>query len=368
MTSIDRSSIVLIDDNEELLDELQRALQVHAVADDIVIKVWRPVNGDDPYEEFKKMVDSKTVLVVTDYDLTKTGLTGLFGVSIVSWCQARFIPAGDFSRGNISNLPREPNLFELRIPSSNTDEAAVYTVAMYRGFKDLRNILENGTIDLASVKSPAEVLAAVIGRPPLEGQLALYMSLLGAANASLLDSLRKALAQNELITDSEKPALLAYVVGHVLANAVMRYPGPILSEKALCAYLATEEVEADAIRPIFAGASYDGPFSTGGNFYWRTDVDDVIFQHASAIGDVEFETSGEFNRAVVENAIGRSLMRHECNRCSGEKGGYLCPFTSRPVCERSDCSVAANSWIPPGADVCRVERDFYDEWAPLLGL
>lgn len=361
-------SVVLIDDNEEKLNELQRALQLHTDEDNVAIKAWKPTDGEDPYEKFEEIVGDNTVLVVTDYDLTKAGLTGLFGVSIVSWCQARFIPAGDFSRGNQTSLPSEPNLFELRVPT-DIEEAARYTTTMFRGFRDLRNRLDNGTVDFTSVRSPAEVLAAAIGRPTLESQLALYMSLLGAANASLLDSLRKALSQKEQIPDSEKILLLSYVIGHVLANAVMRYPGPILSEKALCAYLATGNEERAALREIFvAEASYDGPFSAGTQFYWRDKVDSVIARHAPSIGDAAFETSGEFNRAVIEKILKRPLAKHQCTRCTGVKGGYLCPFTERPVCERSDCSVAANSWIPPGADLCRVERDFYEEWAPLLGL
>lgn len=366
MTLNDQPSIVIIDDNEELLQRLEQELAPHVAGDDVIIRAWRPNDGEDPYARFQGLVDGSTVLVVTDYDLTKTGLTGLFGVSIVSWCQARFIPAGDFSRGNLTNLPREPNLFELRVPT-DIGEAARYTNTMYRGFRDLRVILESDAIDLTSVRSPAEVLAAVIGRPHLEGQLALYMSLLGAANASLLDSLRSAFSGEE-VDRSYKVRLLTYVVGHVLANAVLRYPGPILSEKALCAYLGTVGEEAPAVKDLFSAATYEGPFSTDVQYYWRSDVDGVIAENDDSIDDVVFETSGEFNRAVVEGVLGRPLNRHECSRCGGIKGGYLCPFTGRTVCERSDCSVAANSWIPLGADLCRVERDFYDEWSPLLGL
>lgn len=366
MTSADRPSIVIIDDNEELLRDLEEQLKDLMTGEDVAIKAWRPSEGEDPYATFEGLVDNGTALVITDYDLTRTGLTGLFGVSIVSWCQAQFIPAGDFSRGNRSSLPREPNLFELRVPTDVT-EAAQYIHTMYCGFKELRSALESNIPDLASFRSPAEVLAAVIGRPPLESQLALYMSLLGASNASLLDSLRDAFSDEE-VNRSRKVRLLTYVIGHVLANAVLRYPGPILSERALCAYLGTVATEASAVSELFSGAGYRGPFSANTQYYWRDDVDDVIAARSVSIGDTDFETSGEFNRAVVEEALGRPLERHECPRCSGIKGGYLCPFTCRTVCERADCSVAANSWIPQGADLCRVEREFYDEWSPLLGL
>ncbi len=335
---------------------------------DVEVKTWKPIAGEDALQKFSELVGDDTVLVVTDYDLTKAGLTGLFGVSVVSWCQSRFIPAGDFSRGNQTSLPSEPNLFELRVPTE-IEEAARYTTAMFRGFRDVRDTLEDGSVDLASFRSPAEVLAAVIGRPTLESQLALYTSLLGASNASLLDSLRKAFSQKEEISQAEKIRLLSYIVGHVLANVVMRYPGPILSEEALCAYLATAPEEADALRGIFAAkARYDGPFGSEAHYYWRDCVDDIIEKHASSVGDAAFETFGEFNRAIAEKLLHRRLANHECRRCSGTKGGYWCPFMKRPVCELADCSVTAVSWVPPGADLTRVERDFYEEWAPLLGL
>jgi hypothetical protein len=367
MAGTAQTSVVLIDDKEAPLHEFEHALNEYLASENVVVRIWRPSNGEDPRETFDELVDANTILVVTDYDLTRAGLTGLFGVSIVSWCQSRFIPVGNFSRGNVDNLPREPNLFELRVPT-DIPEAAGYTATMYRGFKDVRDKLRNGAAEANGADSPAQALAEVIGRRPLEGQIALYMSLLGAANASLLDSLRGVPSPNREVPKADKVSLLSYVVGHVLANAVLRYPGPILSEQALCAYLATTGAEGVNVETIFNSAKYTGPFSTGRNFYWRSDVDAIITNYASAIGDASFETSGEFNRAVVENILDRPLEDHECRRCSGSKGGYLCPFTERPVCERGDCSVAANSWIPSGADVCRVERDFYDEWAPLLGL
>jgi hypothetical protein len=195
------------------------------------------------------------------------------------------------------------------------------------------------------------------------------MSLLGAANPSLLDSLRSALSPNDVVITSEKERLLAYVLGHVLANAILRYPGPILSDRAVCAYFATSSLEAEAIAGLLDEASYRGPFSDGRRYYWRGEVDRIIEKISQDVdATTAFETSGGFNRAVLEAALGRELALHECQRCQGRDGGYLCPFTERPVCERPDCSVAANSWIPAGADLSRIEREFYEEWAPLLGL
>lgn len=365
MSPDSQPSLVVIDDDDELLTRLRQALEQKLAQDGAEIRTWKPEERQNPIEEFNRRIDDDTVLVVTDYDLTKNGMTGLFGVSIVSWCQGRLIPVGDFSRANLTSLPKEPALFELRVPS-DIDEGATYSARMFRGFRELREVLASGTIDLGLARSPSEVLACVLQRPHLESQLALYMSLLGAGNASLLDKLRSALSPED--TSAEKERLLAYVLGHVFANAVLRYPGPILSERALCAYVATTGEEAAAVGEIFNDAVYTGPFSAGGTYYWRSDVDHILEGRAAALEDASSESSGGFNRIVVEKVLGRSLARHTCLRCKGTNGGYLCPFTDRTVCERADCSVGANSWIPAGADVSRIERDFYEEWAPLLGL
>jgi len=82
----------------------------------------------------------------------------------------------------------------------------------------------------------------------------------------------------------------------------------------------------------------------------------------------ENATVGEMNRAALEKQLGAVLPRHGCTRCQGQNGGFYCPFTKRAVCLRSDCSVGSNGWIPPGARLCRIEKDYFDEWSPLLGL
>jgi hypothetical protein len=305
--------------------------------------------------------------VITDSDLTQHGLNGLFGATIVSWCQARLLPVADFSRGNVADLPSEPNLFELRLPTG-ADEAARYAAGVFRGFMQIHASLASDEERLKELRSPAQALAVVLDQPHLEGQFALYMSRLGAANSTLLETLRAELSEASSPDARAKASLLTYVVGHVLVNAVLRYPGPILSTQALCAYVSTTEDEDETLQALFRDAAYAGPFaSTGTPLFWRKDVDAVLNAGASELAET-FESFGEFNRAVVEKLVGREIAKHGCPRCGGTRGGYLCPFSKRPVCERADCSVAANSWIPAGADLCRIERDFYDERAPLIGL
>lgn len=360
-----KPSILLIDDVENLLEEMRENLAKLISEDEVEVKTWQPTDTNaNPFNTFENLIDDDTVLVITDYDLTSKGVTGLFGPSIVGWCQARSLPVGDFSRGNATTLPKEPNLFELRVPTFAV-EAAKFTASTFLGFKQLRDVIDTYESDM---RSPAAVLASLLGRPHLESQFSLYMSRLGSANSSLLERIRSFSSLERAPEKNEMTRLLAYVLGHVLLNAILKYPGPILSESALCAYLATTFDEIDMIAPLFADSAYEGPFSVGSRYFWRESVDETLDKMGETIGDKEFETVGNFNRQAVENAIGRPLATHECPRCGGHNGGFLCPFTQRAVCHRPDCSVPASNWIPQGAQLSRVERDFYDEWSPLLGI
>ena len=106
-------SIVLIDDDPESLDRLAEGVRKQLKG--ASVRPWYPDEDEDPAEAFEAMADESTVLVVADYDLTRA-VKGLFGHSVVAWCRSRFIPVGDFSRGHIGALAKEPDLFDLRVP------------------------------------------------------------------------------------------------------------------------------------------------------------------------------------------------------------------------------------------------------------
>lgn len=365
MTGQELPSILLIDDNQEVLEGLRTALLAELGGQDVVVKTWQPQAADvEPLEKLSSFVDGNTILVATDFDLT-SGIRGLFGPTIVGWCQGKSVPVGDFSRGNQGALPKEPNLFELRVPADN-QEGAHFIASTFDGFKTLRDVLASHPAMLESNKSLAEVLAAILGVPAIESQFAQYMSRLGASNSFLLDKL--------VIVGGAQPPLdvklklLAYVLGHVLLNAILKYPGPILSERALCAYVAASTSEIQELSVEFQAAVYEGPFSKNAKYFWRHKVDEILDGLDAGLDEADFESFGDLNRKIIEKKLGRNLADHPCDRCGGKMGGFLCPFTQRPVCLRQNCSVSASSWIPEGAQLCRVEKDFYDEWAPLLGL
>lgn len=358
-------TILLIDDEQEKLTSLAR--RVREKVDGTKVQEWLPKEDESLLDAFERMAVEGTVLVVTDYDLT-TAVKGLFGHSVVAWCRNRFIPVGDFTRCHPEALSTEPDLFELRVPR-NEEDAVAYIVRMYDGFRRIREGIEGKPRLLSAGRSPAQVLAALLGRKNMESQLGPYLSKPGLFNSSLLDALTGG-QRGRNTSSAEKARLLTYILGHVLVNVVLKYPGPILAEGPLCAYLAISSKDMDKVGSLFESARYRGPFDRGEMLFWREDVDATVEELASELDveDSDYGSFGDYHRAVVVKALRGSLGKHSCDRCDGVKGGFWCPFTKRAVCERGDCSSPASSWIPSGAFACRVERVFFDEWAPILGL
>jgi hypothetical protein len=356
-------AIVLIDDDPDVLRGL--GMQVgEALRDgEATIREWQPNADGPPLEELARIIGDDTALVVTDYDLSKTK-SGILGDSVVRWCQRNIIPAALYTRGDHADMPSIPDLFELKL--TRNESAGHYIAQLYRGFVATDRAVSTIIRDEA-LRSPASVLAHVVGEPNLEFEFAQYAVRLGDSSGALTTRVRRtapADAHPPVPDKAEVRRVLSYVLGHLMVNAVIRYPGPMLPIAALCAYIGTTLNEAEVLNDLFADARYDGPFGSLDRIYWRTKVDAVL--EGLIPPDVESDPN-IIRRRAVEAAVERTLDRHGCPRCGGVNGGFFCPFTAHAVCERGDCSTASNSWLPPGATACRIELDFFDEWAPLLG-
>ena len=361
-------SVLLIDDDQAVIDELSTGLSSSLTHSGVEIRHWVPREQDgNPLEVFESKIDPDTILVVTDYDLTGNGHTGLFGATIVEWCHKRTIPVGNYSRANPLQPHEEPSLFEIRIPR-DTSQATSYISRIVSGFVEIKEAIESDT-SLLLAGSPAAVLARILGEETLEPELSLYGLRMGSHNAALMQKLINAEDDNTDADPTEMKLLLGYLIGHILLNSVLRFPGPILSTQSLAAYMGIAYSDVGLILKLFVDAEYGGPFSKESEYYWLWYVDDVLEPLIDKLpADTEYETFGELNRLALNFTLGKELKTHDCTRCGGQNGGYICPITKATVCDRSDCSVGSNSWIPAGARICRIEKEFYDEWAPILGI
>ena len=267
-------SILLVDDNSRYLQNLKFTLMDSLQQENVNIRAWNPKPKSDYLDlvgEFESFIDENTILVATDYDLTRSGIRGFFGDTVVGWCRRRFIPVGDFSRANATALTEKPDLFELRIPANNV-EGARYIANVYRGFSTIRNALSKNAMSLGSKLSLSAVLAELLERPHLDSHFSLYMSRIVMNNSAIVEHVRPSTGHGNKGTPS-KIQVVTYLLGHILINAILRYPGPILSERSLCAYLATSNSQAKNLKKLFSDAVYKGPFGEEGNYFWLEDIE-----------------------------------------------------------------------------------------------
>lgn len=354
-------AILFIDDKPEQVRELTKSVGTQLKGETVELRTWIPTKTDDPKQVFDQKISTDTTLVVTDHDLTE-GQTGLFGSTIVEWCQQRAVPVADYSR-QIGALTKEPDLFEIRVP--HADDAARFIAGVFRGFDSIHNSIAKDA-DLWKERSPSAALAHVVDAPDAEADFALYAIRLASSSGALTSRVMKAASPEQEPSEEAKLGLLSYIVGHLLLNAVLRYPGPILSLRALQAYLGTDDAGSRKVLDVFESARYRGPFAELDIFHWLSGIDEILERLIP--DDISTETNGELHRIALERALNTTFARHPCPRCHGQNGGFLCPFTSKIVCLRADCSVGSNSWIPQGARLCRIEREFFDELSPILGL
>lgn len=355
--SQNKPRLLLIDDDSGQLDQLHTKICEKLGGDEFTIDVWRPAYDDQVRDRLAAALDPRPVLVVTDHDLTAGGPPGLFGGTIISWFRAHAIPVGDYSRKLREDL-EEPEMFDFRFNSAPED-AAGEIVDLFLGFRQLEDLLGKQPLD--EIDSWSQSLALALGKEQTASSFSLYSVRAGASHVDLIDRLEQSFGRDEALR-----LLQTYVLGHLLRNGILRYAGPLMNERVLCSYLAVSDDHGDKLAEIFAAAAYDGPFSSQSRFFWHEDVDEILVDLAEAAnidGDIGDD---EFRRSVMERHLDPGL--HGCQRCGGSRGGFRCPYTDRTTCDRPDCSVTASSFVPQGAYLTRVEKDYYERLAPLLGL
>lgn len=348
--------LLLIDDNQGQLTQLREKIEPLLDGTGIVIDMWRPETGDAIRTTLVEKLEPRPALVVTDHDLTEGGAAGLFGGGVISWCRAHAIPVGDYSNKLADEL-EEPDLFEFRFSAEPTT-AAAQIANLTKGFVQLPT-------HLASVADQengwSHTLAAALGRPELASAFSLYSARTGASHGTVIERLTSRYGE-----DQARRFLETYVVGHLLNNGILRYPGPILNALALCSYLAISDQNAGLAAALFAAARYNGPFGELGRYFWQADVDERLIDLAEQAGiDDDFDDA-LVRRTVVSHHLNPGS--HPCNHCDGSRGGFRCPYTERTTCDLPECSVPTTSWIPQGAYLTRVDRDYFERWAPLLGM
>ena len=353
-------NILLIDDNSKNLGQLNLELHKLLKPQGISINAWNPVRNDgNPAQIIKKYLKNKPILVVTDYDLSSDGLTGFYAPTIVRWCKSQLVPVGEYSQQNKFGFINQPNLFDIRVPGNNED-APAQIASIAEGFISIRNFIQTNKDLLKGKLSLSKLISLLLEREYLDYEFFWYLESIDMVSNNLLLFMNG----SKKVSLQKLQVATSYLIGHLLLNSILKFPGPIISEVALCSYLSITTNELDKMAKVFNKAKYNGPFSSIGRFYWREDIDQIVMKNGDDLQD-DFEGIGDYNQAVIKN-LGINCKPFNCNQCGGKNGGYYCPYTQKTVCELDSCSVASSAWIPRGADVCRIERVFFDNWTPLL--
>ncbi len=353
--------IYIIDDEEEILNQLKDGVESNLQSKEIKVECWQPSSASvNPLTKISEILADNPLLIVTDFDLTKNGIKGLIGPSIVEFCQNSLIPVCEYSRQSIIKFPETPNLYKIYL-SRNIARASHEIASICLGFKQVRDYFnEDHNIKELSY---ATALANLLERDKLYYEFSKYIESYNKVNQFIVEEVKK---NDENGNVDKMKKIFVYMVGHVLLNTILRYPGPIISENVLCAYMGVSTEDSEKLGKKFTKAIYSGPFDKIDKFYWLEDVDRILEKVYQEMNEtLEIDQIGEFNHALALQ-IEPSLRSHNCVQCKGKFGGYYCPFTKKTVCDKEECSIVSDRWLPNGANMCRIHRSYYDGWEPLF--
>ena len=358
--SMTTKNILLIDDNTKEFGQMNHELGGILKPQGISISAWNPVkSNENPAQVIKKFLKSNPVMVVTNYDHSSDGINGYYGPTIVRWCKSKLIPVGEYSQRNELGYLEQPNLFDISVPSDRKI-APTHIASIVSGFISIKNFIETNKGLFKKKLSLSNIISLLLGREHLHLKFSPYIESIELASNNVLLFMNG----TKNVSVQKLQVITAYLIGHLLLNAILKFPGPIISKQALCSYLSVASEYYTELEQIFSHALYQGPFNAIGPFYWREDVDQIILENSNDItGD--FEGVGAFNRAVLQK-LGVQVKPFKCNKCYGKYGGYYCPFTKKTVCELESCSVTSSTWIPRGFNICRIEKNYFESWRPLL--
>lgn len=350
---------VLFEDTEQTQSELVAALKKHFKTDGVVIPFGQfkesPVDELRMFEDrlesilSKKPYDGATMLVV-DRDLSKSKKFRGLSVNAVAGAAKRLaVPICSYARQPASEDYKWRARWEeehIILSTETDDELARQAVLAGRGFADIAAKLPRVMRDKAA-KSPARILAVLLGRPEYSDKIALYSV---GDRSRLPEILAKAKDETAHIKR------MGCFLGYWLWDSLLRYPGLLVNEVAAASYLniATVDFQKSEVRGVFKKALYDGPFADPKNpRWWRGMLDDIV-------------SGGNCNDGLelVRKEVSSKIKPSQCCEAPSKPAGYYCIISRQPVSLEN--SKGGFSWFPRGADLTRISKTKFEEYGPWL--
>jgi hypothetical protein len=354
--------IVLFEDDARTAARITSAVKKLLKSGDVVVHFQPSKNvsiaeislyEDRLVAEAKEPAYKGATLWVTDRDLSQTAdYRGLSEVTVSKVADRLGIAICKYAQGTTDSVferQRDWGDAQIIIDRSDITEMARRIVMLARGFDQISKALKPllGGIG-KKLRTPAAVMATVLGRPEAADRIALYAS---GDQKMVGEILPFAAKPNKAVLASRLPSLF----GYWLFDSILRFPGLVVNGVAAASYLniSVADFKKPSVRALFADALYEGPFADLADpHWWRSDLDKIV--------DLAGVPDGrQLVKARLKKSVGPCLDK-------GKRAGWYCMVKKVPVSEEN--SVGNISWFPPGADLARVRKDVFEEAGPWLGL
>jgi hypothetical protein len=349
-------NIVIFEDQSDNLRTIRSALEDTLSGDLEVRKA--DINqeiGPNPREAVETIMEGfgTPLLTLLDWDLTM-GTGAISRDNVITYCENNHIPlciyhARDTGQSDQEKVQDyEEDLIKLDT-NLTWEEIGVHSAHIADGFDEIRKTIES-VFNNDEEKPIPELLDAPLS---VRGKLDQY----SWGNPGVIKSGQKDLTQDEIIKRATTNQ------GYWILNELLEFPGALLNEVALAAYLNVNHekfCENDEYKSPFNEASYTGPFDGLENWWWTPLVDDISIEQKR-----ENEPKGPIGPKLFDRLGLPEIDEAQChselaNGCGPAR--YYCIIKERPVCKEH--SRSPDGWIPKGATQSRVSEEDYDQLKP----
>ena len=358
--------IFLFEDDKEVRKNIHKSLRNRLKDVDIIL-----VEGDGKTEKSKTYENQLEDMfnkyapdggfILSDKDLSDLGLQfiGLSGTTVANVADKLGFPLCLYARGEMqqggeeflkSQAPWEKKRIIIEFVSEK--DGAEKCANIYRAFAEIEQ--KYSKLKKENKSTPASALSQILGKPEIEDQIALY----GTGEQGLLQEIMPYLnGDNSSKTEKELTKRMPRILGNWLYTSILRFPGILVNEIAASSYLNidVDDFKKAEVSRLFRKAKYKGPFSTLSEWWWRHELDKILFNSDCDDGlqYTQLKKIGFKVKPCLEPG-------------TKERAGYYCMVTKQPVSEKN--SKSGISWFPGGADLARIQKDKFNELSPWIGL
>ncbi|MEN5171503.1 hypothetical protein ABE427_02020 [Acinetobacter higginsii] len=370
--------ILLIDDKSNIPQDLKKAITRIEPELEHLIDVWSPHNEKSLQELYhankgkpthdsgadediwrRVLEQQKVEMVVIDHDLSSLQIR-ISESAITNACKQLAIPVCTYHRKptqndsqNLKDRVNQARSFSIEInidEDNHYEKCALEIIDVFHGFKYISK--EFSTLDSDTLQGgPAKIISAILKKPQLESLFARYTSSSTLA-ADIIQYDED--ASDDQISDILNKRI-PFILGCWLYNYVLPFPGILLNKIATSSYINLNIDQFHENSDEFESAKYHGPFSSNLAYWWRHDLDQIFF-------DADVEDAVEY----LNNKGKENILSCKCSVNSESDAGYYCIVKKQPISHIE--SIGHLSWIPQGADLCRINKKIYRRLAPMMGL